>query len=94
MISLNISEEILVKHIQYLLGNGLEERIRNLITDDIVNHIGDKLGADVADEHKRFVKFILNEINALKEKEICDLNDNLFVGNFNALNTVIKFVLQ
>ena len=55
MISLNISEEILVKHIQYLLGNGLEERIRNLITDDIVNHIGDKLGADVADEHKRFV---------------------------------------
>lgn len=94
MISLNISEEILVKHIKYLLGNGLEERIRDLITDDIVNHIGDKLGADVADEHKRFVKFILNEINALKEKKICDLNDNLFVGNFNALNTVIKFVSQ
>ena len=40
MISLNISEEILVKHIKYLLGNGLEERIRDLITDDIVNHIG------------------------------------------------------
>ena len=37
MISLNISEEILVKHIKYLLGNGLEERIRDLITDDIVN---------------------------------------------------------
>ena len=94
MISLNISEEILVKHVKYLLGNGLEERIRDLITDDIVNHIGYKLGADVADEHKRFVEFILNEINALKEKEICDLNDNLFVGNFNALNTVIKFVSQ
>ena len=30
----------------------------------------------------------------LIEKEICDLNENLFVGNFNALNTVIKFVLQ
>ncbi len=47
MISLNISEEILKKHITYLLENGLEKRIGNLITVDLIEQIRHKLGGNI-----------------------------------------------
>lgn len=94
MISLNISEEILVKHIDYLLDSGLEERIKNLVEDDIVAAIELEWGEGAIYDHINFIKYILNEIDALKEKKLCDLNDNIFVGNFTVLNKVIKYVSQ
>lgn len=94
MISLNISEEILKKHITYLLENGLEKRIGNLITVDLIEQIRHKLGGNAADEHEKFVKFLIKEVNELREKDICDLNDNIFVGDINTLNAIIQFISQ
>lgn len=94
MISLNIPDELVINHIHYLQKNGLEDRIKKLLAEDIVQAIKNELGQKTADEHRDFVKFILNEIDELKEKNVCELKDNIFVGDFDALNRMIQYVLE
>ena len=77
-----------------MLENGLEKRIGNLITVDLIEQIRHKLGGNAADEHEKFVKFLIKEVNELREKDICDLNDNIFVGDINTLNAIIQFISQ
>ncbi|MDD7793716.1 HNH endonuclease [Clostridium sp. 'White wine YQ'] len=92
MIKINLSKDIIRKHVNYIIESNIRKNIETLKeSEEILQILSEKYGEDFKEEHIKFCKYILEHITNLNEIEnnLKDIESNIFISSPNALNEII-----
>lgn len=93
MIKLVLSENIIKKHIRYIINSNIEQDFNNLKSDtEFLEEIRKGFGYIFVEEHEKFCAYIIRQINNLRQncESLDKVQNNLFIAQPKKLRKYIQ----